>query len=229
MTKGHTMHRALITVSKKPEAGRTKTRLCPPLSGEQAAALYHSFLLDTLALMARVQVAQPILAYTPDDAEPFFRALVPDGFALVPQVGAGLGERLHNVLGGCLESGYRQAVVMDGDSPSLPVEVLRQAFEELDRSEIDIVFGPCEDGGYYLIGLKAPCAALFRGIPMSTPQVAELTLQRAAEQGLRVALLPRWYDVDVYADLERLHAELQSLPGDRARHTRAFLAESGMV
>jgi glycosyltransferase A (GT-A) superfamily protein (DUF2064 family) len=64
---------------------------------------------------------------------------------------------------------------------------------------------------------------------MSTPHVAAATLQRAAEQGLRVAQLPRWYDVDVYADVQRLHEELRSLPADRARHTRAFLAEAEIV
>ena len=71
------MDRALIIVSKKPQAGRTKTRLSPPLTGQQAAELYHCFLLDTLALMQKAGIAQPILAFTPDEAEPFFRQLVP--------------------------------------------------------------------------------------------------------------------------------------------------------
>jgi len=229
------MNRALIIVAKQPEAGRTKTRLSPPLSGEQAAGLYHHFLLDTLELMQqasllpRAEIAQPILAYTPDEALPFFRELAPNGFEFVPQVGPDLGERLHNVLSGCLENDYGQAVVMDSDSPTLPVEVLRQAFQALDRPENDVVLGPCEDGGYYLIGLKRPNAALFRGVPMSTPQVAAETLARAREQGLRTVELPRWYDVDVYADLQRLNEELRTLPGDRARHTRAFLAAAGIV
>jgi rSAM/selenodomain-associated transferase 1 len=223
------MNRALIIVAKKPEAGQTKTRLSPPLSGRQAAELYHSFLLDTLELMQQVEIAQPILAYTPDEAKPFFQEIAPAGFEFVPQVGADLGERLHNVLSHCLLTGYRQAVVMDSDSPTLPVGVLRQAFRELDDPGVDVVLGPCEDGGYYLIGLKAPCAALFQEIPMSTPRVAAETLQRALAQGLHVAQLPRWYDVDLYADVERLYEELRSLPGDRARHTRAFLIESEIV
>lgn len=223
------MNRALIIVAKQPQAGKTKTRLSPPLSGQQAAALYHHFLLDTLELMQQVEIAQPILAYTPDEAKPFFQEIAPDAFEFVPQVGPDLGERLHNVLSGCLRNGYRQAVVMDSDSPTLPADTLQQAFVELDKPGTDVVLGPCEDGGYYLIGIKEPNAALFRGIPMSTSQVAAETLQRAAEQGLRVALLPRWYDVDLYADIQRLNEELRALPGDRARHTRAFLAESGIV
>lgn len=223
------MNRALIIVAKQPEAGRTKTRLSPPLNGQQAAALYHHFLLDTLELMQQVEIAQPILAYTPDEALPFFRDLAPDGFEFVPQVGPDLGERLHNVLSACLQNGYQQAVVMDSDSPTLPVDTLRRAFRELDEPATDVVLGPCEDGGYYLIGLKEPCADLFRGVPMSTPQVAAETLQRAQEQGLRVAQLPQWYDVDLYADIQRLDEELCALPDDRARHTRAFLAESEIV
>ena len=115
------MDRALIVVAKQPQAGRTKTRLSPPLSGQQAAELYRCFLLDTLELMTRIEIAQPILAYTPDEAEPFFRRFAPPGFEFTPQVGAGLGERLDHVLADCLQNGYGQAVVMDSDSPSLPV------------------------------------------------------------------------------------------------------------
>jgi rSAM/selenodomain-associated transferase 1 len=223
------MNRALIVVSKRPEAGKTKTRLSPPLTGQQAAELYHCFLLDTLDLMLEAAIARPVLAYTPDEALPFFRELVPPGFDLVPQVGADLGARLYNVLSCYLQGDYGQAVVMDSDSPTLPVAVLKQAFRELDDPAVDVVLGPCEDGGYYLIGLKAPCASLFRDIPMSTPQVTAETLSRAREEGLRVVQLPTWYDVDVYADLQRLDEELRSLPGDRARRTRAFLPESQIV
>jgi rSAM/selenodomain-associated transferase 1 len=219
-----TLDRALIVVAKEPEAGRTKTRLSPPLSGEQAAALYRCFLLDTLELMLRVESARPILAYTPDEAEPFFRRFTPPGFELTRQVGADLGERLDNVLAHCLQSRYGQAVVMDSDSPTLPLDTLRQAFRELDDPGVDVVLGPCEDGGYYLIGLKAPCPALFRGITWSTSTVTEETLQRAQEHGLRVSCLPRWYDVDTYRDVRRLAEELRSLPEDLARHTRAILA-----
>jgi rSAM/selenodomain-associated transferase 1 len=173
--------------------------------------------------MLRVESAQPILAYTPDEAEPFFKRFAPPGFAFTPQVGADLGERLDNVLAQCLLDGYKQAVVMDSDSPTLPAALLKRAFRELEDSEVDVVLGPCEDGGYYLIGVKTPSPALFQGIAWSTSAVTAETLERAQEQGLRVVCLPRWYDVDVYEDLERLAEELRSLPEDQARHTRAIL------
>jgi rSAM/selenodomain-associated transferase 1 len=220
------VNRALIVVAKEPQAGKTKTRLSPPLSGQQAAELYRCFLLDTLELMLRVDIARPFLAYTPDEAEPFFRGFAPAGFEFTPQVGADLGERLDNVLSCRLQDGYDQAVVIDSDSPTLPAVLLGQAFRELDAPDVDVVLGPCEDGGYYLIGVKAPRPALFQGIAWSTSTVTAETLHRAEEKGLRVVCLPEWYDVDLYEDLRRVAKELRSLPADVARHTRALLANA---
>lgn len=220
------MYRALTVVAKEPLAGRTKTRLSPPLSGQQAADLYRCFLLDTLELMKRVESVQPIIAYLPPEAEPFFRCFAPPGFDFIPQMGASLGERLDNVLTHCLRTGYHQAVVMDSDSPTLPVTYLRQAFKELDDPRVDLVLGPCDDGGYYLIGLKSPCSALFQGVVMSTSTVVAETMQRARQQKLRVAYLPRWYDVDTSEDLKRLTEELHSQPDHPAKHTRAFLSDA---
>jgi rSAM/selenodomain-associated transferase 1 len=155
-----------MVMAREPVAGRTKTRLSPPLSGQEAADLYRCFLRDTLAVMQRVESAQPIIAYLPDGAEEFFRHFAPPGFDFFPQAGADLGERLDNALTYCLENGYRQAVAMDSDSPTLPVAYLRRAFQELDDPDVDVVLGPCDDGGYYLIGLKSPCPPLFREIAM---------------------------------------------------------------
>ncbi|MBN1579167.1 MAG: TIGR04282 family arsenosugar biosynthesis glycosyltransferase [Anaerolineae bacterium] len=214
---------------KEPEAGKTKTRLSPPLSGQEAAELYWCFLLDTLELMKRVECAQPIVAYTPDGARPFFQRFAPPGFDLIPQVGADLGERLDNVLTHCLQNGYDQAVVTDSDSPTLPADYVRLAFEKLDDPTVDVVLGPCDDGGYYLVGLKSPCSALFREVVMSTPEVVADTLARAREQKLQVFGLPCWYDIDTYQDLVRLSAELASLPAHQARHTRAFFSSAKVL
>lgn len=216
-----------MVVAKEPLAGQTKTRLSPPLSGQEAAELYRCFLLDTLELMQRVESVQPIIAFHPDEAAPFFRRFAPPGFRFIPQVGADLGERLDHALTHCLQSGYRQAVVMDSDSPNLPLATLRQAFRTLDDPAVDVVIGPCDDGGYYLIGLKAPCAALFREVTMSTATVCVDTQQRAQEHGLRVACLPTWYDVDTYTDLLRLQEALATQTDPSARHTWAFLSHTG--
>jgi uncharacterized protein len=215
-----------MVMAKEPLAGQTKTRLSPPLSSQEAADLYRCFLLDTLELMQRVEGVQPIIAYHPDEAAPFFRRFAPPGFVFIPQVGADLGERLDHALTHCLQGGTRQAVVMDSDSPNLPLATLQQAFQTLDDPAVDVVIGPCDDGGYYLIGLKAPCPSLFREVTMSTATVRADTQQRAQEHGLRVACLPTWYDVDTYQDLCRLREALAAQPDHIARHTRACLSRA---
>jgi len=223
------MDRALVVMAKEPHPGQTKTRLCPPLSGQEAAELYRSLLLDTLELMQRVACTQPIIAYSPYEAEPFFRRFAPPGFEFIPQVGGDLGTLLDNVLTHYLQKGYRQVAVVDSDSPTLPDMYLERAFRELDAPDVDVVLGPADDGGYYLIGLKAPCPALFHGIAMSTSTVTEETLERAQGQSLRVSCLPCWYDVDTCDDLDRLIEELSSQDESLASNTRRFLMETGRM
>src|SRR5262245_30879893 len=192
---------ALLVVAKQPTPGQTKTRLTPPLTPEQAADLYAAFLSDTLELIRRVPDARPIIAYLPQGAEDYFRALAPD-FDLLPQRGADLGARLDWALTHCLTDGFQRAVIMDSDSPTLPAEHLAQAFAALETA--DVVLGPCADGGYYLIGLKRPAPRLLREVRMSTPNVMRDTLALAAAEQLTVAQTPVWYDVDTVAELERL-------------------------
>jgi uncharacterized protein len=217
--------RALMVVAKQPAAGQTKTRLSPPLSGEEAAALYECFLHDTLGLVRQARLTlgfEPIIAYLPAGAESYFRQLAPD-FGLLLQQGADLSERLHRATSHCLEEeGYDQVVIMDSDSPTLPAENLCQAFTLLDGGA-DVSLGPCGDGGYYLIGLKQPAPDLFLKVAMSTPQVVADTLARARDNGFRVEMLPACYDIDYVEDLYRLAAELPGLPGHIAPHSRAFL------
>jgi glycosyltransferase A (GT-A) superfamily protein (DUF2064 family) len=104
----------------------------------------------------------------------------------------------------------------------LPAEYVERAVDLLTNS--DVVIGPAEDGGYYLIGLRQKHPGLFSDIAWSSSRVAAQTLERAATLGLTAARLPPWYDVDTPADLERLRAELVSLPPDVVPHTRRFLA-----
>lgn len=216
-------HRALFVVAKEPAAGRTKTRLCPPLDGATAAALYACFLRDTLELMRQVPGVRRSIAYLPEKADAYFRALAPD-MELTAQRGADLGERLANLLDAALTGGATQAVVMSSDCPSLPAAYLRQAFAELD-GPADLVLGPCDDGGYYLIGLKRPAPRLLREVPMSTPTVTQETLAIATALGLRTALLPPWYDVDTVAELARLQHDLHGAPPGVCPATRRLLAE----
>jgi rSAM/selenodomain-associated transferase 1 len=145
---------ALIVVAKEPVPGRTKTRLCPPLKPEPAAEFYRCLMLDTFALMERLQTADHSVAYVPERARSYFERLVPDGFRLVAQQGADLGERLANAIGYHFDLGYRRVVIMNSDGPTLPLACLEEAFAELESA--DITLGPGHDGGYYLIGMSAP-------------------------------------------------------------------------
>lgn len=213
------MKRALLIVAKRPKPRQTKTRLCPPLLPEQAAQLYECFLRDMLEVARAVPDVMRHMAYLPHEEVEYFRQLAPD-FNLTPQAGESLGERLDNALTRSLRDGYERAVIMDSDSPTLPSEYVARAFDELD--DADVTLGPCEDGGYYLIGLKQPQPRLLRQVRMSTPNVLRDTLDLAREAGLRVALLPAWYDVDTLAELQRLRDELRASADGLARHTRAF-------
>jgi rSAM/selenodomain-associated transferase 1 len=215
---------ALLVVAKRPAPGQTKTRLTPPLSSEQAAALYECFLRDTLDVMRQVPNVQPVIAFMPAEAQSYFVELAPD-FELVQQDGLDLGARLDSALTHYLRLGYRHVAIMDSDGPTLPATCLSAAFGAL-AGEADVVLGPCDDGGYYLIGLKRPAPRLLREVRMSTPRVLADTLALAAQEGLRVELLPTWYDVDDVTSLARLVAELAGSTPETARHTRAFLSQN---
>ncbi len=198
------MKRALIVMARHPTPGETKTRLCPPFRPDQAAALYERFLLQVFRTVRSVPGIARFVAYTPADRIDYFREIAPD-FELMPQQGDGLGERLDVALSAVLARGFDGVVVLGSDAPTLPLAHLAAAFDLLEQ--VDIVLGPCEDGGYYLIGAKRPQPRLLREVRMSTPTVLQDTLELAAQEGLAVGLAPRWYDVDTIEDLRRMKAD----------------------
>ncbi|MGH7416228.1 MAG: TIGR04282 family arsenosugar biosynthesis glycosyltransferase [Candidatus Rokuibacteriota bacterium] len=213
----------LAIMAKAPRVGAVKTRVCPPLRAPEAAELARCFLLDAVERVRCVAGAQPIMAYAPVEAQAQFEDVAP-GFALVAQRGGDLGERQLHLIEDVLGRGFRAALVIGTDAPTLPREYVDEAVSLVMAPVVDVVLGPTQDGGYYLIGLRAPCPALFEGIPWSTSAVLTRMLERAQHLGLRVACLPTWFDVDTGADLERLRVELEAAPGGWPRHTREFLA-----
>jgi rSAM/selenodomain-associated transferase 1 len=214
---------ALLVVAKRPAPGRTKTRLTPPLSPRQAATLYECFLKDTLDLMRKIPAVQPAIAYLPAPDKAYFSSLAPD-FELLLQTGSDLGSRLDHALAHYLTLGYERVVIMNSDGPTLPPRYLELAFEML-AGDTDVVLGPCDDGGYYLIGLKQPAPRLLREVRMSTSHVTADTLALAADMGLQATLLPCWYDVDDVDALARLIKELDGSPSGPAPHTRAMVKD----
>lgn len=197
---------ALFVMAKDPKAGRVKTRLCPPLTPDQAARLYQCFLSDVLDLVAAVPGVDPAVAFSPREAHGEFTRLASGRFQLIPQEGTDLGARLENTFHVLFRQGYERVAAVSTDSPDLPVEYLRDAFARLEEGSV--VLGPCPDGGYYLIGLSRPFPTLFRDMPWSTERVVPETETRARHLGVSVSRLPEWHDVDTAADLDRLMKDL---------------------
>ncbi|HJV64630.1 MAG TPA: TIGR04282 family arsenosugar biosynthesis glycosyltransferase [Geomonas sp.] len=214
------MKPALAIFAKTPAAGKVKTRLTPPLSPEESAELYRCMLLDTVARMAPLHIDTFVFYHGERE---FFDAAIP-GLPLIPQAGDCLGKRLEHAFTALFALGYDARVVIGSDAPDLPLPFVRQAFDLLSEGR-DAVFGPAEDGGYYLVGLRNGHGCLFRGIPWSGPLVLETSLAIARREGFDSYLLPNWYDVDSPADL---HRESLSDPANGAQLTREFLRKLGI-
>jgi rSAM/selenodomain-associated transferase 1 len=208
-------------MAKAPAVGRTKTRLCPPLSPTEAAQLYEALLRDTIHLAAGLDGVQLAIALTPPEATQQFERWSPPGTVLLPVSGADIGQCLDRAFSSLLAAGHNGVMALNSDGPTLPAAYLARALAHLVQA--DVVLGPGEDGGYYLIGLRAPQPKLFYEIDWSTERVLSQTLARAESLELCVALLPPWYDVDTAPDLDRLRAEIVSLPPDAVPHTRRFI------
>ena len=223
-------------MAKAPRPGKVKTRLAPPLTLEQSAALNVCFLRDTARNLADVVArgaAIGLICYTPVGEEALFDGLLPTGFALIPQRGEGFGNRLLAAAEDILSCGFSAVCLIDSDSPTLPPAALRTAVRSLlEESATDrVVLGGSADGGYYLIGMRRPHPLPFKCISWSTSAVHGETVERCDEAGLEVVSLPLWYDVDDEATLAVLEAELlegqapafATMTGFDATATRDFL------
>jgi len=215
---------AVAVMTKVPGMTVVKSRLHESLGAERATELYRCFLLDRLGAVAALRDISGAVAFTPPEAEALMRTLAPSALTLVPQRGMDLGERLSNILADLLGRGHAGAIAVDSDSPTLPMAYVAEAAKVLCSGRCDVVLGPCEDGGYYLVGLRVPQPALFEGIPWSTDAVFAMTLDKARARGLSVHLLPQWFDVDTEADLRRLHADMKTSTHS-PRRTYAFVQQ----
>jgi hypothetical protein len=191
----------VVIVAKEPVPGRVKTRLSPEISATDAAGLYRCFLLDRIGAVRRMTGVDRAVAFTPEDAMGAFRTLPLDGFELFPQRGADLGERLNNIFLDKLANGYDAVSIVDSDSPDLPCAFIKESLRVLLSKQAEVVFGPCHDGGYYLVGMRKPNPELFRNIPWSTSRVLSSSLEKSRRLGLDVKLLSFWNDLDTFKDL----------------------------
>jgi rSAM/selenodomain-associated transferase 1 len=244
---------ALAVMTKAPRAGEVKTRLVPPLTHDEAAQLNSSFLRDIAAAIsaaigetarscsrrpvdgpagnqaATERMARGVGVYTPRGAEAAYENILPEEFFLIAQRDHNFGDRLIFAAEDLFKVGFASVCLINSDSPTVPAENFSQAVELLQLPGDRIVLGPSDDGGYYLIGLKKLHRRMFERIDWSTERVLDQTLQRAAQIGVEVKLLPPGYDVDDWTTLERLCSELLGENSYRdcgiAPNSRKFLAD----
>jgi rSAM/selenodomain-associated transferase 1 len=180
-----------------------------------------------MAQVAARAAADLIAVYAPPGSENEYDDVLPGDFSLLSQSNGSLGDRLFNATCALLSSGYASVVLINSDSPTLPPGMLEEAIAALAPPGDRIVLGPADDGGYYLIGLKSAHRRLFEDVDWSTDRVLRQTVDRSAELGLELHMLPAWYDLDDAGSLARACRELLSSDQDGgypAPRTRDCLA-----
>jgi rSAM/selenodomain-associated transferase 1 len=207
--------RTLILFAKEPKPGTVKTRLGPLLTPKQSAAVAEAFLRDSAALVREAEVERRVVSYAPVGSEESMRARLGEGFVFEPQAEGDLGLRLRVAFDRALTSANARVVAIGADAPTLPPEVLAEAFDALERH--DVVIGPALDLGYYLIGLRRPLPELFVDLKWGTAEVLPTTLARLRCAQVGVHLLPPWYDVDTPDELAFLRAHIDGLSLDGRR------------
>ena len=206
-------------MAKAPRAGHVKTRLTPFYSQTLVVELYRALVEDTLTLAAAVG-ATIVVICPAGDAEAIAAWLAPE-IRIVSQRGRGLADGLASVFELLCEP-PRRVIAFNGDSPHLPAVVLESAFTALAGH--DLVVGPCDDGGFYLVGATAPHAGLFDWQALGTRAALDGLTSQAQRLGLSSSVMEEHYDVDVPADLARLARELLAHP-ERSPRTAALLAQ----
>ncbi len=199
----------LVLFARAPELGKVKTRLCPPLSKEQALTLHRALVEDTLESLSRLDRRTNKLLLLSQQLSPPGDLIVPPEWSQGLQPTGDLGARLSSVVNKHLAKDARKLVIMGSDSPTLPHVLLHDAFERLDRN--DVVIGPAEDGGYYLVGCSRWIPAMFTDIDWGTEMVLSQTKRALDSESIAYDLLIEWYDVDRGEDLERLRKEITYL------------------
>lgn len=193
------------------EPGKVKTRLAATLGSQSASELYRLFVTTLLARFRQCADTR-VLCFTPQEQADAFALFADADWTARPQATGDLGSRMRSFFDDCFRNGAERVVLIGSDSPTIPQEHVESAFRLLH--ETDVVLGPAEDGGYYLVGASRNVAGIFENIDWSTARVWEQTVARLGELQLSYEVLPQWYDVDQSNDLERLRDELLHTPGD---------------
>ena len=214
--------RALIFFLKYPEKGRVKTRLAQTLGDDFVLELYRCFISDILETCREVD-SDTIIAYSLSNGEEP-NSIISNDLFFFSQKGDNLGERMYNAFMDVSKLGYNKLVLIGSDCPDLPADVITEAFENLES--VDIVLGPSNDGGYYLIGLRAEKIdyAIFKGVPWSTPYVLAETQDNLKGIRISLKLLKVWSDIDDAEDLRNYYNRYKN--NDARSSTMSFLSKT---
>jgi rSAM/selenodomain-associated transferase 1 len=188
---------ALVILAKVPDSGTVKTRLKGQMTDRERVGLYTSLLEGTVLKLGRIPGVDSYISYSPAGSREYFSSF---GLPMFPQLEGDLGERMYRALKTVLANGHERAALVGVDIPDITADTVLEALGLL--AESDMVFGPAEDGGYYLVALKTPIEEIFRGIRWSTPETLRQSLQRAEEHGYRVALADTLHDIDTIEDVK---------------------------
>jgi uncharacterized protein len=203
------MDNAVIIFLKNPEPGKVKTRLAAAIGNSKALAIYIDLITHTLK--AAENMAADKYIYFSDDMD---ASIGQNGLAFKKaiQSGADLGEKMKNAFADVLNSAYQKVIIIGTDCPGICPEILQQAFDELNNT--DVVIGPAADGGYYLLGMKDLHLQLFDTIEWSTPAVLQTTIDRCTQTKLRYQLLEELSDIDEEKDLVHFYKLLKRAGND---------------
>lgn len=207
------VHTLLGMFAKHWQPGSVKTRLAATI-GESHAATLHALCVTALAERLATSADRRVIVFTPAPAEHAFRCVSRGAWEVLSQGEGDLGQRMQHFFNWGLTQAER-VVLIGSDSPDLPQKFIEQAFAALETN--DVVLGPAQDGGYYLIGAARRVPPVFESIAWSTPQVWPQTLARLEAAAVAWHELPGWYDVDNQQDLDSLLVRLRAYgPTDRA-------------
>jgi len=189
--------------AKYPEKGRVKTRLSRFWGEDRVVRLYRAFIEDLLERLSKGDYRFRV-AYDPINRKDHFIEMFGQTFSYLPQTGADLGDKMRHAFSRCFSDGFQSVVLIGSDSPDLPPQIIREAFQALERN--GAVIGPSHDGGYYLIGfsLESFSQQVFSGIAWGTDSVFGKTMQFFKTAEILVHIMPTWRDVDRPEDVYSL-------------------------
>ncbi len=217
---------ALIVFARTLEPGTVKTRLGLKIGEDNATTLYEAFVLDALHSFQSLGV--PIRLYLAGRSEYASSEWREQSAGVFEQSGEGLGMRMKLAFAESFAAGYENLVIVGTDFPTLPVAYLDEAFTHIDQRSPCVAIGPCQDGGYYALGLNQLYSSLFDSVSFGRSDVFSETVKRVSATSAELVILPEWYDVDNEVGLHDLISELAMIP-DTAPRTRSVLRDMGML